>query len=360
MRLLLPFILFVSGSILSQHRLDWGLEYRQKVGFLAAHRAVMAHLPQSQALAGELTWYVNTKGRRLWHEPCGYPTYGITGFFGSVGNNDILGRFSGLYGFMEFPFVQRNCFRFSGKIGSGLGYTTKKFDQVTNPKNDAIGTNLNAMICLGMKSELLFGLNKFTIGLDINHFSNGAMKVPNLGANLPYLSLGYARQFTKSDNDSIRFHQTIPFQKWLFGVTAIGSVKEVYPTNSNKYPVYALSIFARRFSRPRVGYEWAFDIISKQAILGHKTEIPKTQWNILQMGAYVGYLFPLDRLHFVLGMGVYLKDKYQPEDVVYHRVGLRYYLPNGIHTQVVLKSHWARADYVEWGVGYTFNFKCDK
>jgi len=25
-----------------------------------------------------------------------------------------------------------------------------------------------------------------------------------------------------------------------------------------------------------------------------------------------------------------------------------------------LKSHWARADYVEWGLGYTFNYKSKK
>jgi hypothetical protein len=102
--------------------------------------------------------------------------------------------------------------------------------------------------------------------------------------------------------------------------------------------------------------EVMLDVISKQAIFGYKPEIPKTQWDILQIGLYTGYLFPLDQFHFVLGMGVYLKDKYQPEDFLYHRVGMRYYFTNGMHAQVQLKSHWARADYVEWGLGYTFNY----
>lgn len=357
MRLLLIILLFLSGTVMAQYRLEWGLEYRQKVGFLAAHRGVMGHLPQSQALAGELTWYVNTKGRRSWHELSGFPTYGVTGFYGSVGNNEILGRFAGAYGFIEFPFLALKHYRFLGKMGSGLGYTNKVFDQVTNPKNVAMSTHLNALICIGLKSEWIFRRNKFTLGLDMTHFSNGATKVPNLGVNLPYVSFGYARQLTNTDKDTIRMHQTVPFQKWLFGVTAIGSVKEVYPTDRKKYPVYAVSAFARWFSRPKVGMEGALDVISKQAILGYKKEVPKTQWDILQIGAYVGYLLPLDRLHFALGMGVYVKDKYQPEDFMYHRIGLRYYFPSGMHAQVILKSHWARADYVEWGVGYTFNFK---
>ena len=39
---------------------------------------------------------------------------------------------------------------------------------------------------------------------------------------------------------------------------------------------------------------------------------------------------------------------------MYHRVGLRYVFANGININLVLKSHWARADYVEYGIGYTF------
>ena len=108
MRLMLVILLFCTGTIRAQYRLEWGMEYRQKVGFLAAHRGVMGHLPQSQALAGELTWYVHTKGRRQWHEPSGFPIYGVTGFYGSVGNNEILGRFAGMYGFIEFPFIGLN------------------------------------------------------------------------------------------------------------------------------------------------------------------------------------------------------------------------------------------------------------
>jgi hypothetical protein len=37
-------------------------------------------------------------------------------------------------------------------------------------------------------------------------------------------------------------------------------------------------------------------------------------------------------------------------------VGMRYRFDNGLLLNLVLKSHWAKADYVEWGVGYTFNY----
>jgi hypothetical protein len=191
----------------------------------------------------------------------------------------------------------------------------------------------------------------------MTHFSNGAYKVPNLGVNLPYVSIGYARTIRTAQRDSLILPNIVPLKKWLFGVTAIASVKEVFPTGGKKYPVYGLSSNLRWFSRPKVGFETSFDIISKQAIFGYRPEIKKNQWDILQMGLFMGYLLPLDQLHFTIGMGVYVKDKYRPEDFMYHRIGLRYYFKNGFNTQVVLKSHWARADYVEWGIGYTFNFK---
>ena len=54
----------------------------------------------------------------------------------------------------------------------------------------------------------------------------------------------------------------------------------------------------------------------------------------------------------VIGMGAYVRDKYKPNDKLYHRVGMRYVFDNGINLNLALKSHWARADYVEYGIGY--------
>jgi len=355
--LLVIIILINSFPMFAQHEKEWGFEYRQKIGFLAAHRGTMGHIPQSQAFAGELTFFEQTKGKRQWNKACNYPIIGATLFGGSVGNNIILGTYWGGYGFIEFPFIKTKHYEFLGKLGSGVGYGTKIFDQETNPKNVAISTHFNAMICIGVKSSFIFHRNKITLGLDMTHFSNGAYKVPNLGVNLPYVSLGYARTIQKAPIDSLTIHNVLPYRKWLFGITAIASAKEVFPTEGKKYMVLGLNASFRWFTKPKVGMEGAIDIISKQAIFGYKPEIQKSQWDILQAGVYIGYILPLDQLHFAVGMGFYVKDKYQPEDFAYHRIGLRYYFKNGINAQLVLKSHWARADYVEWGIGYTFNFK---
>jgi len=197
------------------------------------------------------------------------------------------------------------------------------------------------------------------LGIDMTHFSNGAFKVPNLGINLPFISIAYGRFLRKPQIDTLRIKKetTMPLRKLFFGATAIFSTKEVFPTGGKKYPVFALNLHARTFLKPRVGWELALDFISKQALFGYRPQIEKTQLDIFQIGVYGGYLLPLDNFHFVLGMGYYVRDKYAPDDSLYHRVGMRYYLKNGIHFNLVLKSHWAKADYVEYGIGYSFNTK---
>src|SRR5574343_39586 len=168
MKLLILFTVSLFTSIsFSQSKREWGFEYRQKIGFLAAHRGVMGHLPQDQAIAGEFSYYIHTKGRKQWHQPCNYPTVGATFFAGSVGNNEILGKFMGLYGFIEFPFINQKQFEFSGKLAAGLGHGSKVFDQETNPKNVAMSTHFNAQICLGLKTTYKFHRNKLTLGLDL-------------------------------------------------------------------------------------------------------------------------------------------------------------------------------------------------
>jgi hypothetical protein len=202
-----------------------------------------------------------------------------------------------------------------------------------------------------------FNKNAITVGLDLTHFSNAAFQVPNFGINLPYVSLGYMRTLGKQKPiiDNHNFH--FPLKKWLYGVYGIFSMKQIMPIGGRRYPVYAGGFSLRRFFNHKAGLEFDFDIISKQAILGYEPLVPKTQLRMIQLGIYAGYLVPLDHFHFVFGMGAYIRDYYKPEDPVYHRIGMRYQFSSGLIANFTLKTHFARADYLELGLGYTLNYK---
>lgn len=360
--ILLAFLVFIGASVLAQNRSTWGLEARMKAGFLMGHRVVMGHLAQEHAYAAELSYVFRTNGEKSWHRHYNYPELSVNLYYGSVGNTKILGNFTGAYGSIAIPFVTGERFHLNGKLGCGLSYTNKVYDEVINKKNVAISTQINALINIGIDAKTYFGKNWISVGADLTHFSNGGFRVPNLGLNLPYLSLGYGRFMSVTEERSaIEKTSAIPQRKLLLGATAIASVKEMFPTNGKAYPVYALSLNARMFMKPKVGWEVALDVISKQAIWGYRVEVEKTQWKIMQFGIYAGYLLPLNQFHFVVGMGAYVRDFYNPDGLLYHRVGMRYYLKNGVYFNLVLKSHWGKADYVEWGVGYSlFNLKKER
>lgn len=353
--LLFSIIALFSVVSFAQERINWGIEARAKYGFLLGHRVVMGHIAQNHTYAAELSFVYRPNGEKEWHKYYKYPDISINLYFGNVGNAAILGNYLGVYSSISFPFVAREKFRLSGKIGSGIGYSPKVYDEVFNKKNSAISSHINALINLGIDARTYFKNNWIQFGIDLTHFSNGATKVPNLGINIPQISLGYGRfiHYNK-EHSTVEKPSYLPQRRLLFGVTAVGSFKQVFPTNGKTYPIFALNFHTRMFMKPRVGWEVAFDIMSNQAIFGYRTEVKKTQSKILQLGMFAGYLLPLNNFHFVLGMGVYVRDFYKPEEMFYHRVGMRYYLKSGVHFQLQLKSHWGKADYVEWGVGYTF------
>lgn len=345
-------VLCTSINLFGQLKSDLWLEAKGKAGFLAAHRSVMGHLATEHAYAGEISVYFQPKNQKLWHKAYKNPLIGLTGFFGTVGNRELLGEFYGLIGFTSFPLIHQKHYLLNLKLGAGLGYGTKHFNQETNQLSNAIGSAVNAQVCFGLESRILFGKHAVNISLDMTHFSNGSTKMPNLGLNLPYLGLGYGYKI-KQGIDSNYIHENYS-KRWEYGLVVIGSVKEIYPTGGRKYPILAGSFIGRRFFNQKAGMEFSFDVISKQAIMDYHSDVRKKQSEIIQLGMFVGYILPMDRFHLLFGMGAYVRDKYKPESPVYHRVGMRYVFDNGINMHLVLKSHWAKADYIEYGIGYTF------
>lgn len=353
--LALPIFGLSQTQILEQHFFS----IQPKIGFLAAHSAVLGHIPKERCAGVELSYFKRVGGNKKWHSDYKQPFVGATAIFTTLGNNAILGQGIGVYAFVDFPMNKGKRHVLSGRAGSGLGYVTKVFDQQTNPKDVAVSTHFNALICLGIRGRFnLSDKHTLIYGFDLTHYSNGAYRVPNLGLNMPFMSLGYAYKLKSLEREVVaptERNKTPFFSHWKTDVFAYLSTKQVFPTGRKNYPVYAASIGVKKLFRPKVGMEIRLDLFSKQSLFAYRSYIPKTQWDIFQIGTYVGYLLPLDHFQFVVGMGCYVKDRYNADDKLYHRVGMRYQFDNGIIANVVLKSHWAKADYAEWGIGYTFN-----
>ncbi|MFM7473359.1 MAG: hypothetical protein ACKO00_05535, partial [Crocinitomicaceae bacterium] len=152
-----------------------GFDLRYKLGYLSIHHESMAHLPKSPAQAIEFTYFQHTNGKRNYQRAYRFPTLGATFFHGTVGNTQLLGRYTGIYGFSELPLVKIKSFESNFKLATGVAVTTKCFQNA--PQNIAIGSYLNAMICVGVKSMWRWKNQHVSWGGDMTHCSNGASEL---------------------------------------------------------------------------------------------------------------------------------------------------------------------------------------
>jgi hypothetical protein len=113
-------------------------------------------------------------------------------------------------------------------------------------------------------------------------------------------------------------------------------------------------LFARNYFGPKAGLEASLDVIYKMSLLSHPSYPQAEGLDPLQIGLFVGFVQPFDRLHFIYGVGTYLRDVLKPDEAIYLRLGSRYALTKKIELSATLKTHYAKADYMEFGLAYHF------
>ncbi len=350
---LLVYFLIISSFVSAQN--IFGLEGKISSGYLGVHRPSISHLPQDPVLAGELTYFIDLQDSNSWTKAYHRPRVGFTAFYSTTGNRDLLGDLFGTFAFGDLPFIKNKKNAFTARVGAGLAYVTKVYDLVSNPKNNAMSSHLNVIVQMSLNYRRSFEKTEIGFGVGLNHFSNGANKLPNLGLNYPMVNLTFGRIGSLVKSKSKPFYTDAWQAPWCFGSNFIFSVKEVFPSGGKKYPVFALNGFARKIFSPKLGVEIALDGIYKTAVLNYLPDFEKKPVNIFQLGFFAGHVLTFDRFSTILGMGYYFRDRYVPEDRIYHRIGMRYRFKSNVQIGITLKSNYGKADYVEWSVGYIFN-----
>jgi len=70
-----------------------------------------------------------------------------------------------------------------------------------------------------------------------------------------------------------------------------------------------------------------------------------------QYGVYVFHDMKYRRLVLLMQLGAYVYAKYKQQPI-YTRIGIRYHLNDFLLANLSLKTHYANADFVEFGIGY--------
>ena len=136
-----------------------------------------------------------------------------------------LGNFLTLYGTFNRPFYRSKHWQWGYYLGTGIAYTSLKYNQKNDIDNEYIGSHLNIYFNAGLYGQVKIA-KEWSVkgGLDFAHHSNGAMARPNKGANYfgPFVGLVYDPQQATSPIAKRNTEATQPFQKYWFTEFTLG------------------------------------------------------------------------------------------------------------------------------------------
>ena len=329
-----------------------------QLGFIIPHHTVMQYLVQGHAQLGEIYFEKLASGKKNWHRIYNQPEIGLALNIGNMGNTEALGYGITLIPYMKLHMIKKEKFHFNARIGTGIGYLTEHFDRLENNKNVAIGSGLNITASLQFEPEWKLKHYDIGFGFAFLHYSNGAFKMPNLGINIPAMSfhIGY-----KLNNLPMNIRTEAPAEKWKpihqWDILLSLGVKEIFPTGGAKFPVYNLSSTFRRMYSEKSNFLLGADLNYNGA---HHSSIDRitvgevSKLSTVRLGFTVGYGLTMDEFMMFIQQGVYALNIHEYDGWFYHRVGGKYTLNDHYNFSFSLKTHFAKADTFELGVGYAF------
>jgi len=331
----------------------------------------LSNIMKNRANTFEFKIGLQTNGEKTWQQHWGYPSYGVGFYTASFGPADTLGEPSALYVFYGGPIKRWNRLNLLYEMGVGVSYDFIKFDPITNPEQDIIGSTVN--VYLAGKISLQYQINNrwdASLGLDITHFSNGNTRTPNMGLNIYGPSLGVRYNFNPMRNYTRKIdpdyqppvrphflkHTASPVDKTsalhLF-VAGAGKTtnKQIYDGPTYFAGTIAID-YTRRYSpiaRWGGGFDFFFDSSLRERI--EDTNDPPFK-DLMQMGVHIGNELLITRVHFITQFGYYLYNR-SYKGAWYLRFNLRVLITDQIGIQGGLKTlNGGAADFIEWGVFY--------
>ncbi len=329
-------------------------------GNIALHNNDILHLIQGHPEGYILSWNKKTYGYNNWEQRYNYPDYGVSYIYQNL-KNDVLGEVASLYAHYNFYFFKRNLML---RIGQGIAYTENPYDKETNFRNVAFGSHLlsTTYVSLNYKKERIIDRFGLQAGLGLIHYSNANVKAPNTSTNTLMLSLGITYnldeeepeyQYTLPDNDR-KYTQPIKYN--LVFRTGINESDVV---GSGQFPFYIFSGYADKRINRKSALQLGTDVFFSKFLeeLIHHKSVAFPEENVSgdedykRVGIFAGHELFVNKTSLVTQFGYYVYYPFDFEGQTYLRIGLKRYFGEQLFAALTLKSHGAKAEAVELGVG---------
>lgn len=330
-------------------------------GNIARHNNDIAHLITGHPEGLIAGWNKKTTGKNSWEHWYNYPDYGVSFSYQDLKNN-ALGENYALYAHYNFYFLNRNLV---ARIGQGIAYTTRPYNKTENFRNIAFGSQFmsSTYALLEYKREKLIGRWGVHAGLALIHYSNANIKAPNTSINSITIQAGVnyslggeipARLYKKN---MVREKFTEPVR---YNIVFRTGINESDIVGSGQFPFYIFSFYAdkrlNQKSALQLGTDTFFSTFLKEYIRYRSTALLEDDditgdEDYKRTGLFVGHELFVNKLSLETQIGYYLYYPVDFEGRTYFRAGLKRYIGNNFFAALTLKSHGAKAEAVELGVG---------
>jgi hypothetical protein len=291
-----------------------------------------------------------------WAQLYRFPELGIGYYHADLQWDNVLGNVDAAYAFIKIPFSRRPRFQVNYSFAFGVARNSKYFDPEVNHFNIAIGSALNVYLNFGIEAQWTIRENLFfLLGIDLSHYSNGAIKKPNLGLNVPGVNIGVNYSVNQPPHLKEQIRNSRKSKK-VFDVLLVidAGWKEIHPAENNNYFTSSMWVDAGYIITPRKRMGLGLDLFYDASILSRMKEegvVKEGKLNNLRQGAHISYDLIFGKVFFTIQAGYYFLVDWNDDGNLYTRFGLRYHHHRIIYN-LSLKTHLGRADFIEWGVGY--------
>ena len=328
-------------------------------GTILGHNPDIAHLITDHPTGLILSYNRKTYGFKDWESRYNYPDWGFSFTYQDM-KNYYLGENYGLYAHFNFYFLKRNL---NFRIGQGIAYATKPYDKQDNFINNAYGSDLlsTTYIMFNYKKENLFKGFGVQAGFSIIHYSNANFKAPNNSTNTFAFNVGanYVLNYDKQP-EYIPSSEEKTFKEPIrYNIAFRSGINESDINDTGQLPFYNFSFYAdKRLNRKtavQFGTDVFFATFLKELIYYYSVAFPELDvsgdedWK--RVGVFVGHELFINKMSFVTQLGYYIYYPYDFEGRVYNRIGLKRYFGDTFFGAVTVKSHGAKAEGVEFGIG---------
>jgi hypothetical protein len=316
-------------------------------GTVWGHNPPVYHLAQSHPvhLWADCRIYQQNKE---WAKAWKYPHWGLMLKYMDY-RNRVLGQ--SVVGIVYWEPKIRN--RFTYRIGTGVSYQTHPFNSEYNSTNLMLGSwiayVMHLQIAYYQPLSHKYGL-RFSWGL--THISNGAFSQPNSGMNLFYIGTGFYFNQAKSNHSSDSISQFSLKKRWNFVLSTSMALVEKFPVGGPKYPLFQIQGRVQyrlgRKSSITTGWDWK----RNAAVQNYIDNDPNLGSSSQTVGLPIGHELHISTVSMITELGFYLWKKHDVFPEIYQRYGVRNYWTENCFTGVYLNTHKAKAECIEWSLGY--------